>query len=244
MKKYRSSSYRNSYSLERRKSAKRLNFNSFSDENEEEENEYNNNFFSTMEIIQNRNNLSDEYEAFEDQIQSYKEQLIDAKLKNIKLTNEVRKLKENNNSESKLQNDNSKVSFDENIDKYQEKIKNLKERNEKLENLVIKLKETLNRLNEIYPNFLQQLSESEKNHIKLSEEIILKKNFEIKNADLKNNDDLNKKIKEFNYDIENKQKEIDENNNIIENNLIKLEEINKLKTEINELIFNNIKIER
>ena len=30
----------------------------------------------------------------EDQIQSYKEQLIDAKLKNIKLTNEVQKLKE------------------------------------------------------------------------------------------------------------------------------------------------------
>ena len=34
----------------------------------------------------------------EDQIQSYKEQLIDAKLKNIKLTNEVQKL---NNKERK-----------------------------------------------------------------------------------------------------------------------------------------------
>ena len=38
----------------------------------------------------------------EDQIQSYKEQLIDAKLKNIKLTNEVQKLKELSKTQNKF----------------------------------------------------------------------------------------------------------------------------------------------
>ena len=128
----------------------------------------------------------------EDQIQSYKEQLIDAKLKNIKLTNEVQKLKElsktqmskfysglNNLEEGKdIQNQTDSMFYKSNnggnheqikmleekyekkINKYHDKIKALKEHNSKLEDLVLKLKDTLDRANEVFPNFLMQLSKN------------------------------------------------------------------------------------
>ena len=130
----------------------------------------------------------------EEQIQSYKEQLIDAKLKNIKLTNEVQKLKElsktqmtkfygglnqegediQNQTDSMFYKTNSggmhndisnnqqikiiEEKYEKKISKYHEKIKALKEHNSKLEDLVLKLKDTLDRANEVFPNFLMQLS--------------------------------------------------------------------------------------
>ena len=127
----------------------------------------------------------------EDQIQSYKEQLIDAKLKNIKLTNEVQKLKElsktqmtkfyngiegqnehdiqnqtdsmfyksNNGGNNKEKSQNQLIEkYEKKLNKYHEKIKALKEHNSKLEDLVLKLKDTLDRANEVFPNFLMQLS--------------------------------------------------------------------------------------
>ena len=130
----------------------------------------------------------------EDQIQSYKEQLIDAKLKNIKLTNEVQKLKElsktqmsnfyngvdngaqddiqtqtdslfykgsNGGSVEKIESQKMKAmeeKYEKKINKYHEKIKALKAHNVKLEDLVLKLKDTLDRANEVFPNFLMQIS--------------------------------------------------------------------------------------
>ena len=119
----------------------------------------------------------------EDQIQSYKEQLIDAKLKNIKLTNEVQKLKElsktqmtkfynpnlNNledteESENQPINEKIKEKYEKKLSKYHDKIKALKDHNTKLEDLVLKLKDTLDRANEVFPNFLMQLSNSNNNN--------------------------------------------------------------------------------
>ena len=117
----------------------------------------------------------------EDQIQSYKEQLIDAKLKNIKLTNEVQKLKElsktqmtkfynpnlnklenNEESQESSNNNNEKIKekYEKKLSKYHDKIKALKDHNTKLEDLVLKLKDTLDRANEVFPNFLMKLSNS------------------------------------------------------------------------------------
>ena len=131
-----------------------------------------------------------------DQIQSYKEHLIDAKLKNIKLTNEVQKLKElsktqmtkfyigiNNPDENQdIQNQTDSMFYKSNnggnyieqlkvmeekyekkINKYHDKIKALKDHNSKLEDLVLKLKDTLDRANEVFPNFLMQLANSNNN---------------------------------------------------------------------------------
>ena len=56
------------------------------------------------------NQLEDMYQEggeINDQIQSYKEQLIDAKLKNIKLTNEVQKLKELSRTQSQFYGSNA-----------------------------------------------------------------------------------------------------------------------------------------
>lgn len=131
----------------------------------------------------------------EDQIQSYKEQLIDAKLKNIKLTNEVQKLKElsrtqmskfysggiNQDENQDIQNQTDSMFYKSNngineqmkimeekyekkINKYHDKIKALKEHNSKLEDLVLKLKDTLDRANEVFPNFLMQLSNNNLNN--------------------------------------------------------------------------------
>ena len=125
-------------------------------------------------------------EDINDQIQSYKEQLIDAKLKNIKLTNEVQKLKELSRTQSQFYGDemdpqnqtdsmfykgnNSEnyakqiEKYEKKIAKYHEKIKALKDHNSKLEDLVLKLKDTLDRANEVFPNFLMQLSNSANNN--------------------------------------------------------------------------------
>ena len=269
----------------------------------------------------------------EDQIQSYKEQLIDAKLKNIKLTNEVQKLKElsktqmsnfyngvdngaqediqnqtdslfykgsNGGSAEKIESQKMKAmeeKYEKKINKYHEKIKALKAHNVKLEDLVLKLKDTLDRANEVFPNFLMQISsnnngnkldnlnntekakenplmvsvgedpinlpalEGEKNGqnlkiidenkqlgaenlelknalVHLEEEIEKIKNErnmvgndfdnklklmqeEFENTNKKNEEILNKKIKEYNEDIIKKKKEID----------TYIIEINKLKNE-------------
>ena len=152
----------------------------------------------------------------EEQIQSYKEQLIDAKLKNIKLTNEVQKLKElsktqktnfyngglNNpeiNEEIQNQTDsmfyksnnggnvNEQIKkieekYEKKINKYHDKIKALKEHNTKLEDLVLKLKDTLDRANEVFPNFLMQLSNNNNNSNTIKE-----KNNNNNNESKKNN---------------------------------------------------------
>ena len=129
-----------------------------------------------------------------DQIQSYKEQLIDAKLKNIKLTNEVQKLKELsktqmtkfyssiNTEENDIQNQTDSMfykgknggndseqikiieeKYEKKLNKYHNKIKDLKDHNSKLEDLVLKLKDTLDRANEVFPNFLMQISNNNNN---------------------------------------------------------------------------------
>ena len=48
--------------------------------------------------------------------------------------------------------------YEKKINKYHEKIKALKAHNVKLEDLVLKLKDTLDRANEVFPNFLMQIS--------------------------------------------------------------------------------------
>ena len=61
-------------------------------------NDYDFDSYQNNQKISLNNQMEEAYqeggEDINDQIQSYKEQLIDAKLKNIKLTNEVQKLKE------------------------------------------------------------------------------------------------------------------------------------------------------
>ena len=175
--------------------AKNTNNNNISNNASEE---YGYETFQNKEIITKNSLYEDIYLGsgeMEDQIQSYKEQLIDAKLKNIKLTNEVQKLKElsktqmskfyngglnnTNNLEGneEIQNQTDSMFYKSNnggnineqikiieekyekkINKYHGKIKALKDHNTKLEDLVLKLKDTLDRANEVFPNFLMQLS--------------------------------------------------------------------------------------
>ena len=139
--------------------------------------------YENNQKISSNNQLEETYQQggdIEDQIQSYKEQLIDAKLKNIKLTNEVQKLKElsrtqsqfygssnqdeldpQNQTDSLFYKSNNPDNYAKQIEKYEkklakyhDKIKALKEHNSKLEDLVIKLKDTLDRTNEVLHNIL------------------------------------------------------------------------------------------
>ena len=55
--------------------------------------------------------------------------------------------------------------YEKKLAKYHEKIKALKDHNSKLEDLVLKLKDTLDRANEVFPNFLMQLSNNANNNI-------------------------------------------------------------------------------
>ena len=119
-------------------------------------------------------------------------------------------------------------------------IKVLLERNDKLEELVLKLKETLDRANEMFPDFLEQLEresnltavshlEKKNEEEKLKEEInVLKKNIEIfeeENNKLKNEkitikNNFNLKIETIVKEIENKQNKKEEIYNI------KIKEVN------------------
>ena len=79
----------------------------------------------------------------------------------------------NNNNSNNTQSDNSlrlsesdkfllqfnqiKENYEKKILNYQSEIKSLLQRNDKLEELVLKLKDTLDRANEIFPDFLEQL---------------------------------------------------------------------------------------
>ena len=156
-------------------------------------NEYDYESYPNNQKMQLNNQLEDMYQEggdMDDQIQSYKEQLIDAKLKNIKLTNEVQKLKElsrtqsqfyggsnqeemdpQNQTDSMFYKSNNQDNYVKQIEKYEkkmakyhEKIKALKDHNSKLEDLVLKLKDTLDRANEVFPNFLMQLSNNANNN--------------------------------------------------------------------------------
>ena len=174
--------------------AKNTNNNNISNNTSEE---YGYETFQNKKIITKNSLYEDIYLGsgeMEDQIQSYKEQLIDAKLKNIKLTNEVQKLKElsktqmsnfyngvDNGAQEDIQNQTDSLfykgnnggnfekvesqkiktieeKYEKKINKYHEKIKALKAHNVKLEDLVLKLKDTLDRANEVFPNFLMQIS--------------------------------------------------------------------------------------
>ena len=154
-------------------------------------NEYDFESFQNMQQMSLNSPMEDAYIGsgeVDDQIQSYKEQLIDAKLKNIKLTNEVKKLKELSKTQTQFygglnqdemdpQNQTDSMFYKSNNmdlklhieklekknNKYHEKIKALKEHNSKLEDLVLKLKDTLDRANEVFPNFLMQLSNNNNN---------------------------------------------------------------------------------
>ena len=148
--------------------------------------------YQNIQKMSINNQLEDMYQEggeVNDQIQSYKEQLIDAKLKNIKLANEVQKLKEMSRTQSQFfggsnqddldsQNQTDSMfykgnnsenyskqieKYEKKINKYHEKIKALKDHNSKLEDLVLKLKDTLDRANEVFPNFLMQLSNNANN---------------------------------------------------------------------------------
>ena len=155
-------------------------------------NEYDYESYQNMPKEPLNNQLEDMYQEggeINDQIQSYKEQLIDAKLKNIKLTNEVQKLKELSRTQSQFYGSNADEmdpqnqtdsmfykgnnpenyikqieKYEKKLAKYHEKIKALKEHNTKLEDLVLKLKDTLDRANEVFPNFLMQLANSANNN--------------------------------------------------------------------------------
>ena len=153
-------------------------------------NDYDFDSYQNNQKISLNNQMEEAYqeggEDINDQIQSYKEQLIDAKLKNIKLTNEVQKLKELSRTQSQFYGDemdpqnqtdsmfykgNNPENYAKQIEKYEkkiakyhEKIKALKDHNSKLEDLVLKLKDTLDRANEVFPNFLMQLSNSANNN--------------------------------------------------------------------------------
>ena len=154
-------------------------------------NDYDFDSYQNNQKISLNNQMEEAYqegrEDINDQIQSYKEQLIDAKLKNIKLTNEVQKLKELSRTQSQFYGDemdpqnqtdsmfykgNNSENYAKQIEKYEkkvakyhEKIKALKDHNSKLEDLVLKLKDTLDRANEVFPNFLMQLSNNANNNI-------------------------------------------------------------------------------
>ena len=155
-------------------------------------NEYDFESFQNMQQMSLNSPMEDAYIGsgeVDDQIQSYKEQLIDAKLKNIKLTNEVKKLKELSKTQTQFygglnqdemdpQNQTDSMFYKSNNmdlklhieklekknNKYHEKIKALKEHNSKLEDLVLKLKDTLDRANEVFPNFLMQLANRANNN--------------------------------------------------------------------------------
>ncbi len=152
--------------------------------------------------------------------------------------------KENINNKNIINNNSNNILINEKIlskiqklqEKYEKKIfkdeieiKNLLERNEKLEELVIKLKETLDRANEMFPDFLEQLvntkeekeresnrtalscvdKKNEEEKMKIEIKILKKKlsNYEQENNVLK---DDNIKVKnEFNKKIENIIKEIE-----------------------------------
>ena len=171
------------------KSPKNIQNNEINQMNDNEED------FESYQNIQKmslNNQLEDMYQEggeVNEQIQSYKEQLIDAKLKNIKLANEVQKLKELSRTQSQFfgtsnqddldsQNQTDSMfykgnnsenyakqieKYEKKINKYHEKIKALKDHNSKLEDLVLKLKDTLDRANEVFPNFLMQLSNNANN---------------------------------------------------------------------------------
>ena len=68
-------------------------------------NDYDYESYQNIQKMSLNNQLEDMYQEggeVNEQIQSYKEQLIDAKLKNIKLTNEVQKLKELSRTQSQF----------------------------------------------------------------------------------------------------------------------------------------------
>ena len=135
------------------------------------------------------------------------------KNKTEELNNNINKNKKINNINYKNNNilNNEKVllkiqklqeKYEKKLSKDNKEIKNLLERNDKLEELVLKLKETLDRANEMFPDFLEQLintkeeKERESNRTALS--YIDKKNEEEK---------LKEKINFFKIQIINYEKE-------------------------------------
>ena len=148
-------------------------------------------------------------------------------------------------------------------------IKSLLEKNDKLEQLVFKLKETLDKANNIFPNFLEQIittkSEKEresnrtydfdyikeennklknennkiKNVFNQKIELILN---EIKNKQIKRDELYNSKLEQLNNELNNKNSEIKNNLNII-NDLTNQIKENKIKDDKNEEIINDMKIE-
>ena len=121
--------------------------------------------------------------------------------------------------------------YENKISKDDKEIKVLLERNDKLEELVLKLKETLDRANEMFPDFLEQLvnskeeRERETNRTNISnmerrieEQIsIMKtrlKEYEVENSQLRNENtnlknEFNSKIESIIQEIENKQNKKD-----------------------------------
>jgi len=154
--------------------------------------------------------------------------------------------------------------YENKISKDDKEIKVLLERNDKLEELVLKLKETLDRANEMFPDFLEQLvnskeeRERETNRTNISnmerrieEQIsIMKtrlKEYEVENSQLRNENsnlknEFNSKIESIIQEIENKQSKKDEifNNKINEFNSeidINKKQINKLQSDNQQHIF-------
>jgi len=154
--------------------------------------------------------------------------------------------------------------YENKISKDDKEIKVLLERNDKLEELVLKLKETLDRANEMFPDFLEQLvnskeeRERETNRTNISnmerrieEQIsIMKtrlKEYEVENSQLRNENtnlknEFNSKIESIIQEIENKQSKKDEiyNSKINEFNSeidINKKQINKLQSDNQQHIF-------
>ena len=199
-------------------------------------------------------------------------------------TNSKNELLTNNNNITSNNNNSNIFNIDDKILlrihkiklKYEKKlqndtleIKSLLEKNDKLEELVFKLKETLDKANNIFPNFLEQIintkSEKEresnrtydidyikeennklknennkiKNEFNQKIELLLK---EIKNKQIKKDELYNQKLEKLNNELNTKNSEIKNNINIINdlNNRIKE---NKKEEEKNEEIIKDMKME-
>ena len=163
----------------------------------------------------------------------------------------IQKTNSDNNNSNNVQSDNSlrisgnekifvqfsqiKENYEKKIFNYQLEIQSLLQRNDKLEELVLKLKDTLDKANEIFPDFLEQLinnNNSKNNNSMVSEgedPISILENT-LKNK--KNNNDFEKKNDMLTEENEKLMKSIE----ILNNNIQKLEsEINDYKKAIMEL---------
>jgi hypothetical protein len=171
-------------------------------------------------------------------------------------TNSKNELLTNNNNITSNNNNSNIFNIDDKILlrihkiklKYEKKLRNdtleiksLLEKNDKLEELVFKLKETLDKANNIFPNFLEQIittkSEKERESNRTYDiDYIKEENNKLKNENNKIKNVFNQKIELILNEIKNKQIKRDELYNS------KLEQLNNELNSKNSEIKNNLNI--